>query len=146
MCFALCDYYSIQLKKFIRYEKNCYSDVRSKAYMTQINLQHGTTTNSGEQEAKRIQRNLSYVASRLFEWRAKQLLSEPRSEIMVRAFSLDIRIFFIREKTAKSVTHPQVYFRARRPRLCTLLTGSLKFYWNHVICSLVTIRFTEISK
>jgi len=42
--------YSIQLKKPVRYEKRCYSDLRSKAYMSQINLQHGTTTNSGEQE------------------------------------------------------------------------------------------------
>jgi len=32
----LCDYYSIQLKKPIRYEKKCYSDMRSKAYMSQI--------------------------------------------------------------------------------------------------------------
>ena len=40
----LCDYYSIQLKKPIRYEKKCYSNMRSKAYMSQINLQHGTTT------------------------------------------------------------------------------------------------------
>jgi len=42
--------YSIQLKKPVRYEKRYYSDLRSKAYMSQINLQHGTTTNSGEQE------------------------------------------------------------------------------------------------
>ena len=33
--------HSIQLKKPIRYEKRCYSDMRSKAYMSQINLQHG---------------------------------------------------------------------------------------------------------
>ena len=34
----------------MRYEKKCYSDMRSKAYMSQINLQHGTTTDRGEQE------------------------------------------------------------------------------------------------
>ena len=39
-----------QLYKPIRYEKKCYSDMRSKAYMSQINLQHGTTTDRGEQE------------------------------------------------------------------------------------------------
>jgi len=34
----LCDYYSIQLWKLrpIRYEKRCYSDMRSKAYMSEI--------------------------------------------------------------------------------------------------------------
>ena len=28
--------------KSIRYEKTCYFDVSSKAYMSQIDLQHGT--------------------------------------------------------------------------------------------------------
>ena len=46
---CVCVYYSIQLKKPRRYEKGCYSDMRSKAYMSQINLQHGTT-NSGKEE------------------------------------------------------------------------------------------------
>ena len=46
----VCVYYSIQLKKPIRYEKKCYSDMRSKAYLSQINLLHGTTTDRGEQE------------------------------------------------------------------------------------------------
>ena len=31
-------------------KKKFYSDIRSKAYMSQINLQHGTTTDRGEQE------------------------------------------------------------------------------------------------
>jgi len=53
-----CDYYSIQLKEPIRYEQRCYSDMRSKAYMSQINLQHGTTTNSGEQEDKRVKTDM----------------------------------------------------------------------------------------
>ena len=34
----LCDYYSIQLKKPIRYEKRGYSDVRSKSYVSQIKI------------------------------------------------------------------------------------------------------------
>jgi len=34
----------IQLKKLVRYENRCYSDVLSKAYMSRINLQHRTTT------------------------------------------------------------------------------------------------------
>ena len=33
-----------------RKEKKCYSDMRSEAYMSQINLQHGTTTDREEQE------------------------------------------------------------------------------------------------
>jgi len=32
--------------------------MRSKAYMSQINLQHGTTTNSGEQEDKRVKTDM----------------------------------------------------------------------------------------
>jgi len=31
-------------------KRNVISDMRSKAYMSQINLQHGTTTDRGEQE------------------------------------------------------------------------------------------------
>ena len=52
----LCDYYSIQLKKPILYEKRCYSDVPSKAYTSQINLQHGTITveNRKTKKYKRI--------------------------------------------------------------------------------------------
>jgi len=32
--------------------------MRSKAYVSQINLQHGTTTNSGEQEDYRIKTDM----------------------------------------------------------------------------------------
>jgi len=32
--------------------------MRSKAYMSQINLQHGTTTNSGEQEVYRVKTDM----------------------------------------------------------------------------------------
>jgi len=31
-------------------QAHCYSNMRSKAYMSPINLQHGTTTDRGEQE------------------------------------------------------------------------------------------------
>ena len=44
----------IQLKKPIRYEKRCYSDVRSKAYMSQINLQHGTTAVENRKTNKKL--------------------------------------------------------------------------------------------
>jgi len=61
----LCDYYGIQLKKPIRYEKKCYSDMRSKASMSQINLQHGTTTDRGEQEEwVGLTHGLGWVGSR----------------------------------------------------------------------------------
>jgi len=49
VCVCVHVYYSVQLKKPIRCGKRCYSDMR-KAYMSLINLQHGTTINSGEQE------------------------------------------------------------------------------------------------
>jgi len=35
-----------------------YSDVRSKAYTGQIHLQHGTTTNSGEQEDNKVKTDM----------------------------------------------------------------------------------------
>ena len=54
----LCDYYSIQLQKPIRCEKRCYSDVRSKAYTSQTNLQHGTTTKSAEQEDYKVKTDM----------------------------------------------------------------------------------------
>ena len=40
----------IQLKKLVRYENRCYSDVLSKAYMSRINLQHRTTTVGGNKK------------------------------------------------------------------------------------------------
>jgi len=59
LCVCVCvrDYYSIQLKK-PTYKKRCYSDMQSKKYMSQINLQHRTTTNSGEQEDYKVKTDM----------------------------------------------------------------------------------------
>jgi len=47
----LCDYYSIQLKKPIRYEKKCYSDERSEVTVTVW----GIHVLSPEEEKERLQ-------------------------------------------------------------------------------------------
>ena len=41
-----------QLEKPVRYEKRCYADVRSKAYMSQINLQQGIQWRTGRLKSK----------------------------------------------------------------------------------------------
>ena len=42
----------------IRHDTRCYFNVRSKADMSQIKLQHETTTNSGEQEDKKVKTDM----------------------------------------------------------------------------------------
>jgi len=45
----------------MRYEKKCYFDMRSKAYMSKINLQHGTITDRGEQEEWKTKEKNGYA-------------------------------------------------------------------------------------